>query len=167
MIMAEAMNNSGRIDAFDLHEHRTKLIEQDAKRLGIDIIHPESADSAKKEFNADYDLVLCDVPCSGYGVLARKPDMKLKLKPEEMDTLIPLQYSLLENGAKAVKEGGRLVYSTCTLNKKENEKQIEKFLQANPEFILDDEQTLYPDGLHDGFYMARLIRQDQPEREGE
>lgn len=167
MIMAETMNNTGKIDAFDLHEHRTKLIEQEAERLGIDIIHPESADSTIKEFDTDYDLVLCDVPCSGYGVLARKPDMKLKLKPEEMDTLIPLQYSLLENGAKAVKEGGRLVYSTCTLNKKENEKQVEKFMKENPEFVLDDEQTLYPDGLHDGFYMARLIRKGSPESEGE
>ncbi|WP_283650984.1 16S rRNA (cytosine(967)-C(5))-methyltransferase RsmB [Ileibacterium valens] len=158
MIMAEQMNNSGHIDAYDLHEHRARLIEQDMNRLHLSNISAKAADSTMIEPTKDYDLVLCDVPCTGYGVLARKPDMKLRLNPEDMDQLIPLQAKLLEKGSEAVKTGGRLVYSTCTLNKKENEKQVEKFLKNHPDFELDEQQTLYPDGNHDGFYMARMIR---------
>ena len=152
------MNNSGHIDAYDLHEHRARLIEQDINRLHLSNISAKAADSTMIEPTKDYDLVLCDVPCTGYGVLARKPDMKLRLNPEDMDQLIPLQAKLLEKGSEAVKTGGRLVYSTCTLNKKENEKQVEKFLKNHPDFELDEQQTLYPDGNHDGFYMARMIR---------
>ena len=105
-----------------------------------------------------FDRILCDVPCSGYGVLSRKPDIKLHMVPADMDSLIPLQYSILNNVCQYVKVGGVLVYSTCTMNKKENEKQIEKFLNAHEEFSLVDEKTIFSDTRQDGFYMAKLVR---------
>lgn len=158
LAMAERMENKGSIDALDLHEHRAKLIETDAKRLGIDIVHAKAQDSTNLDGFGLYDKVLCDVPCSGYGVLGRKPDMKLTIKPEDMDSLIPVQARLLESGAEHVKEGGWLVYSTCTMNKKENEKQVDAFLKKHPEFELKESRSVLPDEMHDGFYMAALER---------
>lgn len=140
MAMAERMHNQGHIDSYDLHAHRKELIESDAKRLGIDIVHAGVQDATTFKSSLLYDRILCDVPCSGYGVLSRKPDIKLHMVPEDMDSLIPLQYSILNNVCQYVKVGGVLVYSTCTMNKKENEKQIEKFLNAHEEFSLVDEK---------------------------
>lgn len=158
MAMAEMMHNKGHIDAYDLHAHRKDLIENDAKRLGIDIIHAGVQDATTFESSVLYDRILCDVPCSGYGVLSRKPDIKLHMVPEDMDTLIPLQYSILNNVCQYVKVEGTLVYSTCTMNKKENEKQIEKFLKAHKEFSLVEEKTIFSNATQDGFYMAKLMR---------
>lgn len=158
MAMAERMHNQGHIDSYDLHAHRKELIESDAKRLGIDIVHAGVQDATTFKSSVLYDRILCDVPCSGYGVLSRKPDIKLHMVPEDMDTLIPLQYSILNNVCQYVKVGGVLVYSTCTMNKKENEKQIEKFLKTHEEFSLVDEKTIFSDTRQDGFYMAKLVR---------
>lgn len=158
MAMAERMHNQGHIDSYDLHAHRKELIESDAKRLGIDIVHAVVQDATTFKSSVLYDRVLCDVPCSGYGVLSRKPDIKLHMVPEDMDSLIPLQYSILNNVCQYVKVGGVLVYSTCTMNKKENEKQIEKFLKTHEEFSLVDEKTIFSDTRQDGFYMAKLVR---------
>ena len=158
MAMAERMHNQGHIDSYDLHAHRKELIDSDAKRLGIDIVHAGVQDATTFKSSVLYDRILCDVPCSGYGVLSRKPDIKLHMVPEDMDSLIPLQYSILNNVCQYVKVGGVLVYSTCTMNKKENEKQIEKFLSAHEEFCLVDEKTIFSDTRQDGFYMAKLVR---------
>lgn len=158
MAMAERMHNQGHIDSYDLHAHRKELIESDAKRLGIDIVHAGVQDATTFKSSVLYDRVLCDVPCSGYGVLSRKSDIKLHMVPEDMDSLIPLQYSILNNVCQYVKVGGVLVYSTCTMNKKENEKQIEKFLKTHEEFSLVDEKTIFSDTRQDGFYMAKLVR---------
>lgn len=98
------------------------------------------------------------MPCSGYGVLSRKPDIKLRMLPEDMDTLIPLQYAILNNVCQYVKKGGIIVYSTCTMNKKENEKQIERFLKEHDMFSLVDEVNIFSDSKQDGFYMAKLVR---------
>lgn len=160
MAMAEIMENKGVIDALELHEHRAKLIDQDAKRLGIDIVHSHVQDSQHLEEYGEYDSVLCDVPCSGYGVMARKPDLKLNIKPEDMDALIPLQQNILCQGASHVKNNGKLVYSTCTINKKENEKQVEKFLKDHSNFKLVKEKTMFADEGTDGFYMALMERKD-------
>ena len=158
MAVAERMHNQGHIDSYDLHAHRKELIESDAKRLGIDIVHAGVQDATTFKSSVLYDRILCDVPCSGYGVLSRKPDIKLHMVPEDMDSLIPLQYSILNNVCQYVKVGGVLVYSTCTMNKKENEKQIEKFLKTHEEFSLVDEKTIFSDTRQDGFYMAKLVR---------
>lgn len=158
MAMAEMMYNKGHIDSFDLHAHRKDLIESDAKRLGIDIVHAGVQDATKFKSSVLYDRILCDVPCSGYGVLSRKPDIKLRMLPEDMDTLIPLQYAILNNVCQYVKEGGIIVYSTCTMNKKENEKQIQRFLKEHDMFRLVDEVNIFSDSKQDGFYMAKLVR---------
>lgn len=158
MAMAEMMYNKGHIDSFDLHAHRKDLIESDAKRLGIDIVHAGVQNATKFKSSVLYDRILCDVPCSGYGVLSRKPDIKLRMLPEDMDTLIPLQYAILNNVCQYVKKGGIIVYSTCTMNKKENEKQIERFLKEHDMFSLVDEVNIFSDSKQDGFYMAKLVR---------
>lgn len=158
MAMAEMMYNKGHIDSFDLHAHRKDLIESDAKRLGIDIVHAGVQDATKFKSSVLYDRILCDVPCSGYGVLSRKPDIKLRMLPEDMDTLIPLQYAILNNVCQYVKEGGFIVYSTCTMNKKENEKQIQRFLKEHDMFRLVDAVNIFSDSKQDGFYMAKLVR---------
>ncbi len=157
MAMAEMMNNKGYIDALDLYEHRVQLIKNDSNRLGLSIVHPYSQDACNLDDFGQYDKVLCDVPCSGYGVLARKPDIKLRMKNTDMDTLIPLQYLILCSASKHVKKNGFIVYSTCTLNKKENEKQIQKFLSEHINFELVEEKTLFPNEKQDGFYMAKLV----------
>ena len=158
MAMAEMMHNKGHIDSFDLHAHRKDLIDSDAKRLGIDIVHAGVQDATKFKSSVLYDRILCDVPCSGYGVLSRKPDIKLRMLPEDMDTLIPLQYAILKNVCQYVKKGGIIVYSTCTMNKKENEKQIQRFLKEHDMFSLVDEVNIFSDSKQDGFYMAKLVR---------
>lgn len=158
LAMAERMENKGWIDAFDLHEHRVELIENDAKRLGVNIIHTQVQDACQLECDVLYDRILCDVPCSGYGVLSRKPDIKLRMVPEDMDTLIPLQYAILSHVSKFLKHKGVLVYSTCTMNKKENEKQVQKFLNEHLEFELIEECNIFSSEKQDGFYMAKLRR---------
>lgn len=158
MTLAQFMQNEGVIDCLDIHEHRVQLIKNDAKRLKIDIIHAYCKDATKIEDLGLYDRVLCDVPCSGYGVLARKPDIKLRMKSEDMDSLIRIQKEILTSAACHVKANGCLVYSTCTLNKKENEKQIDYFIKNNPEFSLEKEKTLYPSEYSGGFFIAKLVR---------
>lgn len=160
MAIAERIEGTGEITALDLHAHRVQLIENDIERLHLHNVIAQQQDASDLEGFGLYDRVLCDVPCSGYGTLSRKPDIKLEMKPEDMDSLIPLQYKILEEGAKHVKYDGILVYSTCTLNKKENEKQIERFLKAHNDFEKVDEKTLFPTSIHNGFYMAKLKRKE-------
>lgn len=158
MALAQFMNNRGTIDCLDIHKHRVQLIKKDAKRLHVDIIHAYCKDATKILDLGLYDRVLCDVPCSGYGVLARKPDIKLRMKSEDMDSLIKIQREILDSAASHVKENGCLVYSTCTLNKKENEKQIEYFIKNHPGFVLEKEETLFPNEYSGGFFIAKLVR---------
>ncbi len=158
MAIAEQIDDIGRIDCIDIHQHRVRLIQNDAKRLGLKSIHAMQGDATHLDALGYYDRVLCDVPCSGYGILARKPDIKVRMQPSDMDTLIPLQRQILISASQHVRVGGILVYSTCTLNKKENEKQVESFLKENPTFTLEKEQTLFSSETMDGFYMARIKR---------
>ena len=159
--MAELMQNDGSIVCGDIHEHRVELIREGAARLGITILKPQVMDATElKEVEGIlFDRVLCDVPCSGYGVLARKSDIKVHMQSGDMDTLIPIQKAILAKSAEHVKEHGILVYSTCTLNKKENEKQVQAFLKEHENFTLIEERTIFPYTAHtDGFYMAKLQR---------
>lgn len=155
------MNNEGWIDAVELHEARNRLIEQKMRQLEIDIVHVKTMDARTihTEFKQDYDRVLCDVPCSGLGVLRRKADIKLRLKPEVLDELQKLQAEILESAQTCLKVDGLLVYSTCTLNRKENEGQIKQFLKNHDNYVLIEEKTIFPDQYgSDGFYMAKLKR---------
>ena len=160
MAIAERLG-SGAVDASDVHEHRVELIKTDARRLHLKNVHASVRDARNLSDAGLYDRILCDVPCTGYGVLARKPDIKLKLKPETLDSLLPLQAEILEEAAAHLKPEGKLVYSTCTLDRKENEKQVEKFLDCHPDWQLEEEQTVFPDETRNGFYMARLSRRGQ------
>lgn len=157
--MAELMQNRGKILALDIHEHRVKLIKKGAARLGLDIITPALADStALPDEVGIFDAVLCDVPCSGLGVIRRKPEIKYK-SSAEFELLPDLQYNILSNAAQHLKSGGRLLYSTCTLRIAENEAVVRAFIDKNPDFALRYEHTFMPhtDGT-DGFYCALITK---------
>ncbi len=155
--IAELMHNTGEILAFDIHKHKVDLVNAISKRLGIKSIKAREWDSTvlNSELVAKADRVLCDVPCSGWGIIRRKPD--IKLSHTDLDELYDIQIRILENGAEYVKQGGCLVYSTCTLNRKENEDTISRFLGKHKGFKKAYEKTFYPhiDGC-DGFYVCRL-----------
>ena len=131
---AEYMQNSGKIIACDMYEHKLKLIEKGAKRLGIDIVETCLRDGSSDENPLPMaDRILCDVPCSGLGVLSRKPE--IRYKDDLIDTnLADIQYKILCESAKYLKKGGKLVYSTCTLNPQENNKNTAKFLAEHSDF---------------------------------
>ena len=153
------MENIGEIVSCDLYEKRTNLISGGAKRLGINIIKPHTADATIfSEKLGKFDAVLCDVPCSGLGIIRRKPDIKYK-SVTSFSELESIQSAILENAVKYLKENGRIVYSTCTLRKKENERQVEAFLNRHPEFKLEFMHTYMPhiDGT-DGFFTALLLK---------
>ena len=159
--ISQLMNNTGRIDAWDIHEHRVELVKQLAKKLGATNINASVADATEyhTELRDRYDRVLLDVPCSGLGVIRKKPDIKWTRKEEDLPELIDTQRKILECGAEYLKTGGTLVYSTCTVLKDENERQIEKFLKKHPEFKLEEEIKLFPHKNHtDGFYIAKMIK---------
>ncbi|MGM9948219.1 16S rRNA (cytosine(967)-C(5))-methyltransferase RsmB [Floccifex sp.] len=156
MAIAESLCHTGHVDCIEIHKHRKKLIEQDIKRLHLDNVSVYCQDARNLSNFGLYDRILCDVPCSGYGVLSRKPDIKLKMKPTDMDSLIPLQQQILESASSHLKKDGILVYSTCTINKKENEKQVQAFLKNHPEFICSSQVTMLIDEKQDGFYMAKI-----------
>ncbi len=155
--IAELMKNSGKILAFDIHAHKTELIKKNAARLGIDIIevHEKDASVFDKSLENTADRVLCDVPCSGFGVIGRKPD--IKRCEDRSAEITALQTKILENGAKYLKDGGVLVYSTCTVEKCENEEVINKFMKNNGGFEKMYEKAFYPHiDKTDGFYICKL-----------
>lgn len=156
-LVAILMENEGEIISCDLYEHKISLIRESAKRLGLNIIKPTLNDARKKNDDlGEFDAVLCDVPCSGLGVIRRKPEIKYK-PMEDFKELEKIQFEILENAAGYLKKGGKLLYSTCTLRKAENEKQVEKFLQKHSEFIKKYEHTYMPHiDKTDGFYCALI-----------
>jgi len=154
------MNNVGSVVACDLHQNKLSLVKSGAERLGISIISTEARDARhpKEEWSGTFDRVLCDVPCSGFGVFAKKPELRYK-DPERSAALPQIQAAILENASVYVRTGGKLVYSTCTLLPQENEENIELFLQSHGEFTLLEQRTLYPDtDGTDGFFYAVLER---------
>ena len=164
------MKNKGRIISCDLHSSKLSLIKSGAKRLGVDIIEVREQDARRpmEEFIGRADRVLCDVPCSGFGVIAKKPEIRYKdVKPTE--DLPKIQYDILKNCASYVRSGGTLVYSTCTVLDRENGANIRRFLAENRDFYAEDFcvgdrhfdalTTLYPDtDKTDGFFVAKLKR---------
>ena len=168
--LAELMGNNGKLYSMDLHDMRVGLIEDGGARLGIKIITAMQNDASK--FNGalpQADRVLCDVPCSGLGVIRRKPEIKYK-EPEEFAGLPEIQYQILETSARYVKPGGTLVYSTCTLSRAQNDEVAERFAAAHPEFTPivqpvplpapgDYKRTYCPDeNGGDGFFTASFRR---------
>ena len=163
------MNNKGEIRSFDLHENKLSLVKSGAERLGISILSTDSRDG--RVFDATLegyaDKIICDVPCSGFGVIAKKPEIRYK-DPAESSELPEIQHAILCNSARYLKKGGTLVYSTCTLLREENELNVERFLAAHGEFEPCDFKigsissqngmlTLNPhDHGTDGFFIAKL-----------
>lgn len=172
--IAQCMENCGRILAFDIYEEKIRRIEHNAKRLGISIIETQMRDA--REIGAAYaeqaDRVLVDAPCSGLGVLRRKPDARWKKSADDTKTLPPLQRDILARAAQAVKRGGILVYSTCTMEECENAAVVNAFLETHTDFVLEETGAFLPmrktaehmvqimpetDGP-DGFFIARMRR---------
>ena len=159
--IAQLMENKGRVDAWDVHPHRVRLVEEAAKNLGIDIIKANVKNAAEytTQFNGHYDKILLDVPCTGIGVIRKKPDIKWTRKQEDIEEMVNIQAEILDTCSEYLRTGGRLVYSTCTVFKKENEEQIEKFLMKHREYKLLEEVNLYPHvNDTDGFFIAVLQR---------
>lgn len=168
--LAELLEGTGKIHAFDLHAHRVQLICEGAERLGLSNLDARQRDAVQGTSLPEADRVLCDVPCSGYGVMRRKPEVKYK--PERgADALPALQLQILERGAACVRPGGTLVYSTCTLSRAENDEVVAAFLKTHPDFegipFLEELGapfggpcvTLVPrDFGSDGFFIAKLRR---------
>ncbi|WP_147532035.1 16S rRNA (cytosine(967)-C(5))-methyltransferase RsmB [Bacillus marasmi] len=175
--IAEKLNNTGSVISLDLHEHKVKLIAETALRLGLNNIKTKALDSRKvqQQFTKDsFDKILLDAPCSGLGVMRRKPDMKFTKKAEDLNRLQTIQLDLLDSVAPLLKNGGILVYSTCTIDKEENTAVVEKFLNKHPEFVGDlSVKERMPEGVQplvedfslqvlpqdfgsDGFYIACL-----------
>lgn len=159
--MAEWMRDRGTIFCLDIHPHRVELVKQAKDSRHLQSLHPVCMDATTvgDVYEAgSFDAVLLDAPCSGLGVLAQKPDIKARIKPENIDELVALQRRLWEAAVPMVKPGGVLVYSTCTLNQKENERQAKALTEAYPEMELVREHTYFPDEFDtDGFYIAKFI----------
>ena len=172
--LALLCGDKAKIISCDLHENKLSLVRRGAEKLGIASVEAQARDSGAfyPPFENAFDRVLCDVPCSGLGVLSKKPDIREK-KEEEIERLPAVQRRILENCARYVRPGGELVYSTCTVHPAENEEQIKVFLREHPEFSLQPfmlgqetvqgMQTLLPDryaGM-DGFFIAKLRKTER------
>ena len=178
--VAELMRQTGTVYAHDVYEHKIKLIEDNVKRLGLTnvVATLQDATTLNERYESDsFDAVLVDAPCSGLGILRRHPEVKITKQPSDLDEIMMIQKKILNTVAPLVKVGGTLVYSTCTVNRKENDKMVEQFLAQHPEYELDPtlvnrlpevlhEQTkngmvqLFPgDYQTDGFFIACLKRQ--------
>lgn len=156
---AEIMENRGEVIACDVHTHRVGLIKQGAERMGLDIIKPRLSDALiYNEDLGEFDAVICDVPCSGLGVIRRKPEIKYKEFGNLLD-IESIQRRIIENAHLYLKPGGRLLYSTCTLRNAENTCVIHGFLDKYTDYALKYERTFLPhiDGT-DGFYCAVLLK---------
>lgn len=158
--IAELMHNKGKIEAWDIHEHRTKLVEKNAERLGIKIINTDVKNSAEYEekYKEKFDKILLDVPCMGIGVIKRKPDIKWQRKKEDIEEISNLQRKILENCSKYLKRGGYLVYSTCSILKEENEDVVNDFIKNNSDFeiVKNGLFNIKPDKEKDGFFICKL-----------
>ena len=155
MALAESMENRGKIVAWDIYEHRLEQIREQAERLGIVIVDSHARDAGEylPELEESFDAVLIDAPCSGLGVMSSKPEIRYK-KAKDIADLPDVQKGILQTCSRYVKFGGRIVYSTCTINIDENKKIVEDFLFRNHWFKLESERQLLPQEGYNGFYAA-------------
>ena len=172
--LSAIMNNSGSIMACDLHPHRVELIEHNVKRLGVENVRCYAGDATAlpDDCYVRFDAVLLDAPCSGLGVLNRRADLRWRIRKSSLPEIEQLQEQLLDAACHYLKPQGTLVYSTCTLNKNENEYQIKRFLEKHPNFECvpfeclgetceSGQKTIYPYiDQTDGFFIAKLVRKE-------
>ena len=172
-VLAENMENRGEIIAIDIHQHKIKLIETNMKKLGIDIVKATVMDARNvNKQGRKFDKILVDVPCSGYGVIRKKPEILYSKNRESVEELAKLQLEILNSAADILKDGGELIYSTCTITDEENTNNIKKFLEERKEFkgeklyipenVLGDYDSLggfcinYKEEIIDNFYIIKL-----------
>lgn len=172
-VLAEQMENKGEIIAIDIHQHKIKLIETNMKKLGIDMVKAIVIDARNvNKQGRKFDKILVDVPCSGYGVIRKKPEILYSKNRENIEELAKLQLEILNSAADILKDGGELIYSTCTITDKENTNNIEKFLKERkqfkveklyiPENVSGDYDKLggfcinYKEEIMDNFYIIKL-----------
>ena len=172
-VLAEEMKNSGEVIAIDIHQHKIKLIDTNMKKLGIDIVKAIVIDARNvNKQGRKFDKILVDVPCSGYGVIRKKPEILYSKNRENIEELAKLQLEILNSAADILKDGGELIYSTCTITDEENTNNIKKFLEERKEFkveklyipenILGDYDNLggfcinYKEEIMDNFYIIKL-----------
>lgn len=175
--LAEIMKDSGEITAFDIHPHRVKLVEQAAKRLGLESIKTNVKDASiyDENYKEKFDKILLDVPCLGLGVLKRKPDIKWQKTKEDIEEISKIQNQILNTCSKYLKKGGTLVYSTCSILKEENENVVNKFLEENKNFTMKKIELeednyfkkylrnnkflqVYQNEKSDGFFMCKMVK---------
>ena len=178
VLIGEFMENKGSITALDIHSHKIKLIEENAKKMGIDIIHAAKMDARKLDQQGKkFDKILVDAPCSGYGVIRKKPEILYSKGINNIEEISKLQYEILSSASFCLKEGGELVYSTCTITYEENTGNVKKFLEEHdnfevipfemPENISGDFDEFggftinYKEEILDNFYMIKFRKREK------
>jgi 16S rRNA (cytosine967-C5)-methyltransferase len=159
LAIAERMNNKGQVFARDIYRRKLSIIDKEAERLGINIIQTRTWDATRVDSSMveKADCVLVDAPCSGLGVVRRKPEIKYKKLAADIEELPRKQLSILSASSKYVKSGGVLLYSTCTISRDENQRVINDFLRRNPTFTKEEERQLLPNiDKTDGFYICKM-----------
>ena len=155
--LAALMNNKGRIQAMDVDERKLHELQKRATQQGVDIIECQAIrETALQSLEGWADRLLLDVPCSGTGVIKRKPDTKWKLKPEYLDNILSTQSEILDTYSSMLRAGGLMVYATCSILPSENEKQVDSFLQSRPEFELIEQERILPRQGSDGYFAALI-----------
>ena len=177
-VLAEEMKNKGEIIAIDIHQHKKKLIEENMKKLGIDIVKATVLDARNvNKQGRKFDKILVDVPCSGYGVIRKKPEILYTKNRENIEELASLQLEILNSAADILKDGGELIYSTCTIISQENTENVEKFLNERKEFkvkalnipenVSGEYDKLggfsinYKEEIMDNFYIIKLTKEEK------
>lgn len=158
--LAELLDGSGMVEARDLTEYKVGLIEENILRHDLHNMNAVQQDATLfDEASVEKaDILICDLPCSGLGVIGRKSDIRYKMTAEKAHDLAVLQQEMLDTVWKYVKRGGKLIYSTCTIHKEENEDNVAAFLQKHPQFTLVEQRQIFPMEGSDGFFVAKMIR---------
>lgn len=158
--LAELLDGSGMVEARDLTEYKVGLIEENILRHDLHNMKAVQQDATLFDETSveKADILICDLPCSGLGVIGRKSDIRYKMTAEKAHDLAVLQHEMLDTVWKYVKRGGKLIYSTCTIHKEENEDNVAAFLQKHPQFTLVEQRQIFPMEGSDGFFVAKMIR---------
>jgi 16S rRNA (cytosine967-C5)-methyltransferase len=159
--LAEKLGGTGMVEARDLTEYKVSLIEENIARHGLENMNAVQKDATVYDEASEEkaDVLICDLPCSGLGVMGKKTDIRYKMTKEKQKELVHLQRNILDTVHTYVKKGGVLIYSTCTIHQDENSGNVAWFIEKYPEFeVLFSEQIFPGEEYHDGFFIAKLRR---------